>query len=307
MEEEKNFLDYFFVPLNYQTKIRLFLFFENKGKESWDQLNLIKVMLDNFYIEKYEKEKKESFIKKILTNMIYDKEIEEKAEALNIDTSKSMVVVLIETKENHYKEVKNFLKDKIDKDEEFLIELENYNLAMLKTIKDFNKNEYTLNQIEEIYLNLKEKVNISIGSFAENLKEIKKSFRKAKIAMEVEKIFEYPGKIANYDDMGIKRIIYKLPQPICESFLSEVLGKCKIKNLGDEALSTIDKFFENNLNISETSRKLFIHRNTLVYRLDKIKKQTGLDLRLFSDAIKFKIALMIIQYINFVTKEKQKI
>ena len=81
-------------------------------------------------------------------------------------------------------------------------------------------------------------------------------------------------------------------------FLSEVFKKGSIESLDQETLSTIQKFFENNLNVSETSRKLFVHRNTLVYRLDKIRRLTGLDLKEFDDAIVFKVALMVVKYLN---------
>ena len=63
------------------------------------------------------------------------------------------------------------------------------------------------------------------------------------------------------------------------------------------------KFLENNLNVSETSRQLFIHRNTLVYRLDKIQKLTNLDLRVFDDAITFKMALMVVKYMHYMKEE----
>ncbi|MBO4732970.1 MAG: helix-turn-helix domain-containing protein, partial [Clostridia bacterium] len=117
-------------------------------------------------------------------------------------------------------------------------------------------------------------------------------------ALEVGKVFDTDKTIVSYDNLGIARLIYQLPTTLCETFLHEVFKRGAIDNLDQETLFTIQRFFENNLNVSETSRKLFVHRNTLVYRLEKIKKITGLDLRQFDHAIIFKIALMVDKYLR---------
>ena len=118
------------------------------------------------------------------------------------------------------------------------------------------------------------------------------------MAIEVGKVFENDKMIVHYDNLGIGRLIYQLPTTLCEMYLNEVFKKNSIDSLDQETLYTINKFFENNLNVSETSRKLFVHRNTLVYRLEKIKKLTGLDLREFDHAIVFKVALMVKKYLS---------
>ena len=120
------------------------------------------------------------------------------------------------------------------------------------------------------------------------------------MAMEVSKIFSPQIHINSYTSLGIGRLIYQLPIPLCNMYLKEILGDFSIDDFDDETLVTINKFFENSLNVSETSRQLYIHRNTLVYRLDKIQKITGLDLRIFDDAVTFKIALMVSKYMNYV-------
>ena len=130
------------------------------------------------------------------------------------------------------------------------------------------------------------------------IKDLARSFKEAQVALEVGKVFDTEKLIISYDDLGIARIIYQLPTTLCEMFLKEVFKKGSIESLDQETLFTIQKFFENNLNVSETSRKLFVHRNTLVYRLEKIKKITGLDLREFEDAIVFKVALMVKKYLS---------
>ena len=141
------------------------------------------------------------------------------------------------------------------------------------------------------------KTVIGISTVAGHLRELADAYKEAQVAIEVGKVFETEKTIINYENLGIGRLIYQLPTTLCEIFLSEVFKKNSIDTLDQETLFTINKFFENNLNVSETSRKLFVHRNTLVYRLEKIKKLTGLDLREFDDAIIFKVALMVKKYL----------
>ena len=139
---------------------------------------------------------------------------------------------------------------------------------------------------------------IGIGSVATQLKDIARSFKEAQVAVEIGKVFDDSITMMSYENLGIGRLIYQLPTTLCEMFLSEVFKKGSVESLDEETLFTIQKFFENNLNVSETSRKLFVHRNTLVYRLEKIKKLTGLDLREFDNAIVLKVALMVKQYLR---------
>ena len=138
---------------------------------------------------------------------------------------------------------------------------------------------------------------IGIGTVCSQLKDVAKSFKEAQTALEVGVVFDNEQNIVNYDTLGLARLIYQLPTTLCEMFLNEIFKKGSIDALDQETLFTIQKFFENNLNVSETSRKLFVHRNTLVYRLEKIKKLTGLDLREFDHAIVFKVALMVRKYL----------
>ena len=127
--------------------------------------------------------------------------------------------------------------------------------------------------------------------------------KKLKMALEVGRIFDSEKNIVNYEQLGIGRLIYQLPIPLCKMFIREVLHGLTIDDFDEETLATVGKFFENNLNVSETSRQLYIHRNTLVYRLDKLQKMTGLDLRNFDDAIIFKITLMVSRYMLFMDKD----
>ena len=161
-------------------------------------------------------------------------------------------------------------------------------------------------ELEKVALRIEEALRIDgessvfvgIGTMAQHLRELAKAYKEAQIAIEVGKVFDTERYVINYENLGIGRLIYQLPTTLCEMFLQEVFKKNPIDALDQETLFTIYKFFENNLNVSETARKLFVHRNTLVYRLEKIKKLTGLDLREFDDAITFKVALMVKKYLT---------
>ena len=147
------------------------------------------------------------------------------------------------------------------------------------------------------------KVAIGISTAVDNIKDLARAYKEAQIALEVGKVFETEKNIINYENLGIGRLIYQLPTTLCEMFLQEVFKKGSLESLDRETLMTIQSFFENNLNVSETSRKLFVHRNTLVYRLEKIRKLTGLDLREFEHAITFKVALMVKKYLDSKTSK----
>ena len=142
-------------------------------------------------------------------------------------------------------------------------------------------------------------VNIAYGTIINEIKEVSRSYKEAKMALDVGKIFYSGQEIVAYNRLGIGRLIYQLPIPLCRMFIREIFEGKNPDDFDEETLQTINKFFENSLNVSETSRQLYIHRNTLVYRLDKLQKTTGLDLRVFEDAITFKIALMVVKYMKY--------
>ena len=153
-------------------------------------------------------------------------------------------------------------------------------------------------KIRETCESLGIKVVIGIGTVVNHIRDLARAYKEAGVAIDVGKVFDTERYVINYENLGIGRLIYQLPTTLCEMFLQEVFKKNPIDALDQETLFTIYKFFENNLNVSETARKLFVHRNTLVYRLEKIKKLTGLDLREFDDAITFKVALMVKKYLT---------
>ena len=188
-----------------------------------------------------------------------------------------------------------------DKQHDFVISVSNTDIALVKEMPASGDSKYMQNLAEMIEQKLDGelaiKTVIGIGTPARHLRELADRYKEALISIDVGKVFDAEKAIINYESLGIGRLIYQLPTTLCEIFLSEVFKRNPIEALDAETLFTIDKFFENSLNVSETSRKLFVHRNTLVYRLEKIKKITGLDLREFDHAIIFKVALMVKKYL----------
>ena len=189
-----------------------------------------------------------------------------------------------------------------DKLQDFVLSINETDIAVVKQITPATTAEdlerMAASMEDSLRSELSIKTVIGIGTVSEHLRELADSYKEAQTAIEVGKVFDNEKSIMNYEKLGIGRLIYQLPTTLCEIFLGEVFKKNSIDSLDPETLFTINKFFENNLNVSETSRKLFVHRNTLVYRLEKIKKLTGLDLRQFDHAIVFKVALMVRKYLS---------
>ena len=146
-------------------------------------------------------------------------------------------------------------------------------------------------------------VHVSYGTIVQELKDVSKSYKEAMMAIDVGKIFYAEKRVNSYATLGIGRLIYQLPTNLCKIFIEEIFGDSNPGDLDEEIVFTAYKFFENNLNVSETSRQLFIHRNTLVYRIEKLEKATGLDVRTFDDALTFKIAMMVYNYMRYLDNQ----
>ena len=253
-----------------------------------------------YYDEKYDRG---NFIKNIILDNILPGDIYLKARELYFNSDVMRTVILIRSTEQTeisiYDIVQNLFPDKA---KDFVISINENDIALVKETKpgiDPKTVEKLASSIAdtisgEFYAH----VVIGIGTTVDNLKDLARSFKEAQTALEVGKVFDTEKTIVAYDNLGIARLIYQLPTTLCETFLKEVFKLGSIESLDQETLFTIQRFFENNLNVSETSRRLFVHRNTLVYRLEKIKKITGLDLREFDHAIIFKIALMVNKYLK---------
>ncbi|MBR2782380.1 MAG: helix-turn-helix domain-containing protein [Oscillospiraceae bacterium] len=253
-----------------------------------------------YYEEKHDKA---TFVKNIITDNILPGDIYIRAKELRFPTEQLRAVFLVRQVDKTDIAVMDVLQSMFtDKQQDFIISINETDIALIKHVTPEMETAdlYTIGQqIEDtIKSELYIKTIIGIGSVANHLRELADSYKEAQTAIEVVKVFDTDKTIIHYENLGIGRLIYQLPTTLCEMFLSEVFKKNTIDSLDQETLFTINKFFENNLNVSETSRKLFVHRNTLVYRLEKIKKLTGLDLREFDHAIIFKVALMVKKYLQ---------
>lgn len=249
-----------------------------------------------------EKNDKVSFIKNVLLDNILPGDVYIKARELRFNNDVNrvcMVIRLLSTTDvSAYEVVQSLFPDK---SKDFVISINESSIALVKEIgKDITSKsleKLAASIIATLTGEYYVKSVIGIGSAVPSIRDLSRSFNEAQIAIEVGKVFDTEKSVVSYDNLGIARLVYQLPNTLCETFLKEVFKRGSVESMDRETLFTIQKFFENNLNVSETSRKLFVHRNTLVYRLEKIKRITGLDLREFEDAIVFKVALMVKKYL----------
>ena len=261
------------------------------------------IALNNAKTYYEEKHDRGTFVKNIIMDNILPGDIYIRAKELHFATDAPRAVFLIRQVGHGDVSTVDVLAGMFpDKLQDFVLSINEMDIAVVKQISSSTTSEELeriAGTIEETLKNeLRIKTVIGIGTVAEHLRELADSYKEAQTAIEVGKVFDTEKSIMHYENLGIGRLIYQLPTTLCEIFLSEVFKKNSIDSLDQETLFTINKFFENNLNVSETSRKLFVHRNTLVYRLEKIKKLTGLDLRQFDHAIVFKVALMVRKYLG---------
>ncbi len=294
---------YTYRPFGSKPKAEYAVFVEGTDDAAYRYASLLSVTLSSlqqFYDEKYDRN---NFIKNVVLDNVLPGDIQIKARELHFNQDVSRVVFLIRILSSNEVSAFDVIQNLFpDKNKDFVFNITESDVILIKEVRpgielyDLEKLAFSISDTlsGEFYT----KVNIGIGTVVENIRALAVSFKEAQIALEVGKVFDTDKTIISYENLGIARLIYHLPTTLCETFLKEVFKKGSIESLDQETLFTIQKFFENNLNVSETSRKLFVHRNTLVYRLEKIKKLTGLDLREFDHAIIFKIALMVKKYLS---------
>lgn len=279
------------------------VFVEGDDDLAQKYLAVLAVSLSNikqYYDEKYDRG---NFLKNVILDNILPGDIYLKARELRFDGEVTRVVMLIRLTEHFDVSAFDLIQNLFpDKTKDFVINLNESDIALVKEVKP-NVDTRDLEKLacsiaDSLGTEFYSHVLVGIGTTVEGVKDLARSFREAQVSLEVGKVFDTEKTIVSYDNLGIARLIYQLPTTLCEMFLREVFRRGSIDTLDQETLFTIQKFFENNLNVSETSRKLFVHRNTLVYRIEKIKKLTGLDLREFDDAIVFKVALMVKKYLD---------
>ena len=287
-----------------QDKTDAIVFVEGEDAHAVKMCQLISISLYNIkglYDDKYDKG---SFIKNIILDNILPSDIYIKSNELHFNSDDKRAVVVIKfqnpTAIAPYEVIEKLVPDK---SKDYVISISEQDIVVVKEVAEDAMNEDVEKFAIALYKGITEEISgakllIGISSIVDNLKDLAKAYKEAKISLEVGKVFDIEHPVMSYENLGIGRLIYQLPSTLCEIFLSEVFKRGSLDSLDRETLMTVQSFFENNLNVSETSRKLFVHRNTLVYRLEKIRKLTGLDLREFDHAVTFKVALMVKKYLT---------
>ncbi len=294
---------YTYTPFGSRPHYEYLLFVEGEDEPASRYAALLSVSLGSikqFHDEKFDRS---NFVKNVILDNILPGDIYLKARELRFNNDVTRVVLLIRitnrTEISAFDVVQNLFPEKA---KDFVININETDIALVKEVrtgidpKDLEKLARSI--VDTLGGEFFTQAVVGIGTTVEGIKDLASSFKEAQVALEVGKVFDNERPIIRYDHLGVARLIYQLPTTLCEMFLREVFKRGSIESLDQETLFTIQKFFENNLNVSETSRKLFVHRNTLVYRLEKIKRLTGLDLREFDDAIVFKVALMVKKYLS---------
>lgn len=253
------------------------------------------------YKERYDKD---NFIKNLLLDNLLLVDIYNRAQKLHIDVTGKRIVFIIETHQNRDNSALETVRSIFStRSRDFITAVDEKNIILVKEVKpgetydDMNKTARMI--VDMLNTEAMTRVHVAYGNFIHDIKDVSRSYKEARMALDVGKIFNDDYTVTAYNNLGIGRLIYQLPMSLCKMFIKEIFDGKMLADFDEETLTTINKFFENNLNVSETSRQLYIHRNTLVYRLDKLQKTTNLDLRVFEDAITFKIALMVVKYMNY--------
>ncbi|MGN0240963.1 MAG: PucR family transcriptional regulator [Candidatus Weimeria sp.] len=256
------------------------------------------------YKERFDRD---NFIKNLLLDNLLLVDIYNRAKKLHIEANALRIVMVVKLEGEKYgdelEKVRNIFSGLSS---DFVTAVDEDSIIIVKKLasEDYADVEDTAKTIIDTLEDRDdEKVRVSYGTVVSDIKDVSRSYKEATMALDVGKVFFSDKQIIAYSVLGIGRLIYQLPIPLCKMFIGEIFGDKSPDEFDEETLTTIDKFFENSLNVSETSRQLYIHRNTLVYRLDKIQKSTGLDLRKFDDAITFKIAMMVVEYMKYMEEQ----
>lgn len=290
-----------------ENQLEYILLARGTGDDTFMVGKMVVFQIQSLLVAYKERFDKENFVKNLLLDNLLLVDIYNRAKKLHIDTNMRRVVFVIETaQENDAASMEAVKTLFIGKGHDFITAVDERNIILVKELKD-NEGYEDMNRVAKTIMDTLStdavpKVHIAFGTIINEIRDVSRSYKEAKMALDVGKIFYSDQYVVAYSNLGIGRLIYQLPVHLCRMFIREIFDGKSPDDLDEETLTTINKFFDNNLNVSETSRQLYIHRNTLVYRLDKLQKVTGLDLRTFDDAITFKIALMVVKYMNYIEK-----
>lgn len=263
--------------------------------------------IQNLLVAYKERFDKDNFLKNLLLDNLLLVDIYNRAKKLHIQTDIRRVCMILEIGNGKESNVLESMRAHFGSNsKDFITAVDENNVIVIKELEE-NESIKEVDKFAKSLIGILHKghcknVRVSYGTVVNEIKDASRSYKEAKLALDVGKIFFGDRDVIAYSELGIGRLIYQLPIPLCKMFIKEIFNGKSPDDFDEETLITISKFFENSLNVSETSRQLFIHRNTLVYRLDKLQKSTGLDLRVFEDAITFKIALMVVKYMKYMEK-----
>ena len=290
-------------------QLEYILILDSQADDAYTLGKLVAFQIQGLLTAYKERFNKDNFIKNLLLDNLLLVDIYNRAKKLHIDTDVRRVIFIIETSHDKDTNALDNVRTLFGgKTRDFITAVDEKNIIVVKELSAGEGYAEMEKVAEEMLSMLKsegeEGAHIAYGTIVSDIKEVSKSYKEAKLALDVGKIFFEEKDIIAYSALGIGRLIYQLPIPLCKMFIREIFEGKSPDDFDEETLTTINKFFENSLNVSETSRQLYIHRNTLVYRLDKLQKSTGLDLRVFEDAITFKIALMVVKYMKYMETQE---
>lgn len=259
--------------------------------------------LQNLIIAYKDRTDRNNFFQNLIMDNLLLVDIHNRAQKLHIENEKKRMVFLVEVENDRDNIATRLMRSLfVEQGGNYITSVDDKTIILIKDIEDEDYDEIARTIVDMLGSEAMLRVRVSYGLSVSELKNISKCYKEAKMALEVGSIFHSEKNVLSYETLGIGRLIYQLPVNLCKIFVKEVFGDTRPEEIDEETLTTIHKFFENNLNVSETARQLYIHRNTLVYRMEKLQKLIGLDMRIFDDAVTFKIVMMVVDYVNYLEK-----
>jgi len=272
-----------------------------KGKDAKMVGEMTAFQIEN--LSSSESSDENEFLKKLISNDILPTDLKNQTKELGVEVKGEKCVFIIESEHEKNGIVIEALKNALVEDSDLISDVDNKNIVLVKELVDTKDlaeaSDIAYAMVDMLNTEIMQNARVSYSSIIKNIKETADAYNEARIALEVGKIFRTEEQVVSYKEIGIEKLIYQMPLNRCKEYLDEVFGGEVPEVFDNETAVTVEKMFENNLNISEAARQLFIHRNTLVYRVDKIKKNTGFDLREFEDAMMFRVVMMMKKYIEY--------